>query len=150
MNRPIKIPTRQLFVEFNREGGEVLSEWRARFVATLDPTELKGALELVGSWATWKRFKKEWPHFTRKILPEWLEEIEVNLRSSGISNICEASKKDANSAKWLAEGKWKEKKQGRPTKAQIEREAKIEARLDNEHADDIRRVEEVVKRENLH
>lgn len=133
--------TRNLFKQHNKGGKEDINEWRKRFVATLDPTEYTGGVELLGSWADWERFKRSWPSFQRLYLDDWLDEIEVRLRSLAIKSLADdALKGSSASSKFLAEGKYKDKKAGRPTKEAITRQTKIDARLDKEVANDIERL----------
>jgi hypothetical protein len=144
---PSRLPTRKLFKQFVADGTEDLNLWRERFIAEGDPTEYAGAMELVGSWQEWCRFKKEWPEFASSILPEWLDELEVKLRSGAIKRICSSALSEGKdgvvAAKWIAEGGYKEKKAGRPTHRQRERENKIEERLTTAIDDDVARVMKV-------
>ena len=138
--------TKNLFKQYNPKGKEDLADWRRRFIEISDPTEYRGAIELLGSWNDWQAFKRNWPTFKNKILIDWLAEVEVKLRSEAISNICEQalSDKGTAAAKWLAEGKYKTRKPGAPSKVEVERQAKIEARLDDDVQADIARVQEVM------
>ena len=140
MSEPCRLPTRKLFKQFNPEGVEDLQDWRERIVAVCDPTEYMAAIELVGSWAEWQRFKREWPHFRENILPEWLAEVEVKMRSEAVRNVIMKSTSDAGAAKWLAEGRYSPARKGRPSKAEVEKQAKIQARIDDEVNDDLERV----------
>lgn len=135
-------PSRKLFKQYNSKGTEDLNEWRTRFVAVADPTEYMGGIELCGSWQEWQDFKRHWPEFTNKILIDWLAEIEVKLRSDAILNLCvQASGATGTAAaKWIAEGRHKPNKVGAPSKLEVERQAKIQARVNNETEDDIARV----------
>ena len=137
-----RIQTRKLF----KDGTEDLEDWRARFVAIADPTEYRGGIELLGSWKAWQSFKRNWPEFRDKILIGWLAEVEVKLRSEAIGNLCEqaATEKGSAAAKWIAEGKYNPRKVGAPSKAEIERQAKIQARVYDEVEDDIARVSDMV------
>jgi hypothetical protein len=136
-----RVATRLLFKQHNKDGKEDINEWRERFVAKLDPTEYEGGVELVGSWSEWERFKRNWPSFQRLYLNDWLDEIEVRLRSLAIRSLAEDSVKgNSASSKFLAEGKYKEKKAGRPTKEAVMRQTKIDAQLDREIANDAERL----------
>ena len=139
-------PTKALFKQYSPQGKEDLEEWRTRFVAIADPTEYQGGIELCGSWNEWQAFKRNWPTFKHTILIEWLAEVEVKLRSEAISNLCAQAldPKGSAAAKWIAEGRYKPKKVGAPSKSEIERQAKIQARVLDEVEDEIARVKEVV------
>lgn len=82
-----KKPTKKLFKQFDKTGKEDLEEWREKFVNALDPTEYKGAKAMGLTWEEWKRFKKNWPHFTDEILPKWKDEIEAKVKSDIFSNL---------------------------------------------------------------
>lgn len=130
-------PTRKLFKQFHPDGTEDLNDWRAKFIEIGDPTEYQAAIALVGSWKEWCRFKKEWGAFS-SIVDDWVCEVEIKLRSDAVRKL--ASMPDAGSQKWIAEGKYQVKKAGRPSKAQIEREAKIEAGVIKENDEEVDRV----------
>ena len=146
MTKPSRRPTRKQFKQYNPDGKEDLEEWRERFVAIADPTEYRAAIDLVGSWAEWLRFKKEWKEFRDIILIEWLAEVEIKLRSEAIGNMCEQAldPKGTAAAKWIAEGRYKPRKVGAPSKAEVQRQAKIQASIDDEVEDDIARVSNIV------
>ena len=146
MANPSRRPTRKQFKQYNINGNEDLEEWRDRFVSISDPTEYRAAIDLVGSWAEWQRFKKEWKEFRDVILIEWLAEVEIKLRSEAIGNMCEQAldPKGTAAAKWIAEGRYKPRKVGAPSKAEVQRQAKIQASIDDEVEDDIARVANVV------
>ena len=112
----LRKPTKSKFKQFSAKGTEDLEHWRRVFVEIADPTEYEPAIQLAGSWQEWQRMKKEWKEFREKILIDWL------------------------AAKWLAEGKYKPRKAGKPSKAEVQKQAKIQARIDDEVQDDIARV----------
>lgn len=134
-------PSKKLFKQFSEDGIYDLDEWRRTFVELSDPTEYLAAIQLLGSWAEWQRMKHDWKGFREQIIPEWLAEVEVKLRSQSIKHVISKSENDSNAARWLAEGKYKEKRApGKPSAAEVERAAKIEAGIDKAIDDDIRRV----------
>ena len=139
-------PTRKQFTQYNPDGKKDLEEWRTRFVAIADPTEYRAAIDLVGSWAEWQRFKKEWKEFRDVILIDWLAEVEIKLRSDAIGNMCEQAldPKGTAAAKWIAEGRYRPRKVGAPSNAEVQRQAKIQASIDDEVEDDIARVADIV------
>lgn len=72
----------------------------------------------------------------------WRDELEVKLRSEGIRNLRKASKEGSrgvSAAKYLAEKGW-EKKRGRPSKEEIERERKIQAAMEDDLEGDAARM----------
>ena len=144
-------PTRGKFIQYNPKGTEDLDHWRNVFIAMSDPTEYAPALELAGSWPEWCRMKKDWKEFADVILISWLAEVEVKLRSDAVRQLCAqaAGPQGAVSAKWIAEGRYNPTKAGRPSKYEIEKQAKIEARIADEVGDDIARVHEALGTERM-
>jgi hypothetical protein len=140
--KPTRTPTKKLFKEFNPQAELSIDEWRKVFVETEDPTEYTGAMLLVGSWKEWQRFKKEWPGF-RDILEEWKSEIEIRIRAKAILSIASKAKDNVEAAKWIAEGKFNKRAAGKPSKAETERAAKVEAKLTDAVEDEIARVMDV-------
>lgn len=117
-----------LFKEWNEaEDTRSIQDWRKIFVETFDITELSGSKALGFTWAEWKDFKFRWQFFTNKILSDWLEEIEVNLRSKGLQALItkSAAFDGAQAAKWLAESKWKDIR----GKKEKEKDAKIRVKV---------------------
>jgi hypothetical protein len=137
-----KPPTAKLFIEVDPSGEYSLKEWRRVFVDIADPTEYEAAILLAGSWEHWCILKKHWPHFRDSVIPAWLEEVEVKLRSAAVKNIITQSKSDKSTtaAKWLAEGKYNLRGPGKPSKAEVTREARIAAGVSGEIEGDIERV----------
>lgn len=127
-------PYRKRFIQFNKDGDLDLKDWRKVFVETCDPTEYTAAIQLVGSWEEWSRMKNTWPGFTEDILPEWLMEQEVYIRSAAIIKITTSD--HTGDAKWLAEKRWMEKKPGKPTNVEMKRREKANELIN----DDISRV----------
>src|SRR3990167_5923662 len=134
--------SQQLFKEYNAEGQYSIAEWHDKFLEIADPTEYKAAIVLAESWEVWSNLKRNWPHFRNVILPLWLEEVDVKLRSEAILNLISQSQdeKGTQAAKWLAEGRYKKRAPGKPSKAEIEREAKIAARVTDTVQDEVARV----------
>lgn len=135
-------PSRKLFKQFDDAGTEDLDQWRSVFVDVCDPTEYEAAVILAGSWENWTRMKQLWPHFKNVILPSWLEEVEIKIKSMAIRNLCALAKTDkgAASAKWIAEGRYNQRRAGSPSKAEVQKEARIAAGVTTEVEDDISRV----------
>ena len=138
-------PTKKIFKQFDLDGTatEDLDHWRDVFVKSMDPTEYSAAIELLGSWAEWQRFKREWPGFN-KIIDEWKIEQEIYIRSTAIRAVVDdaktKSKSAVGSARWLAEGGYIRKQAGRPSKEFKKRQQVIQERIATEVEDDIERV----------
>jgi len=94
------------------------------FMEDADPTGYTTCMRTVGSWKVWQRIWRN-----RELAPHleaWKEELEVKLRAEAIIKMRKSDTPSA--AQWLAKKGWEEKV-GRPTKAQIAREAKKEAEV---------------------
>ena len=135
-----------MFKQNNPNGKYDLDHWHKVFVETADLAEYTAAIKLAGSWEEWNRIKSGWPLFRRTILPGWLEEVEVKLRSEAIQALIAQSKgeKGTVAAKWLAEGRYAVRGPGKPTKAEVQREARIAANVTDEVADDYSRVSDLL------
>ena len=131
-------PTRKLFKEYNKEATQSIKDWHKKFIELADPTEYKAAIELAGSWTEWERFKKEWPVFKNNILPKWIAEVEIKIRSDAILQVVAQTRSDPVSARWIAEGKYKPTKP--KTKAENETEKKIRKKVSETAQEEIDRV----------
>lgn len=115
---------------------------RRLFLECDDPTGYEFAIKYLGSYAHWKELCDcKW--FLVE-LEKWKEEMEIRSRSRAIRKIKEISETDTSAAyqaaKYVAEEGWKGSKRGRPTKAEIEQQKKIEAGIKTEIEDDAERV----------
>lgn len=136
-----RLATRVLFKQHSAEGTEDINKWREVFVNTLDPTEYQGGIALVGSWSSWLKFKRNWPSFQRLYLDDWLEEIEIRLKSIAIKSLtADALTNGGAAAKFIAEGKYKERKAGRPSKESVIKQTRIDAELEKRIANDRERL----------
>lgn len=124
-----RLPSRARFKQFNPEGTEDLDEWRSTFVETEDPTEYKAAIELCGSWEEWTQLKANWPHFRKKILPQWHLELEMKIRSAAMANLVSQASfaTGTAAAKFIVEGKHNLRKYV------IDPEAEVKGERVNEH-----------------
>lgn len=128
-----------------RDGTYDTEEFHQTFLECDDPTEYKPALILVGTWAEWLRLKKDSVWFRAKVR-QWLEELEMKQRSESIQAIRKLAKSDKPSAfqanKWTAEkGYDKVTQRGRPSKAELTKEARELAREAGETEDEAKRIE---------
>lgn len=107
-----------------------------------DPHEYLFATTNLFDWEHWQRMcnNKE----LRKHISQWREELEIKLKSIGMQEILRATE-DGNfqACKYVADKGW-DKKVGRPSKAEQQKKAKIEEKLLDEFADDLKRVGGVV------
>ena len=104
-----------------------------------DPTEYEFANTVLLGWKHWQRMCEN--KVIRKHIDEWREELEVKLRSQAIRDaIQEAKKGHFQAAKWVADRGWSTRGAGRPSKADVEHEKKVQARIDNEYSGDVVRM----------
>ena len=108
-----------------------------------DPTEYAFAMQVLGSWQHWQKLCRV-KQFN-KIFNEWREELEIKLRSEGLSAIRatandDSSKGQLQAAKYLADKGWAEKKRGAPSQAEKAAEVKKQARIISEVDDDFSRI----------
>lgn len=126
--------------DFEKDGTIYPSLYKL-YMSYNDPTEYSFANEVLGGWEHWQKIlvSKE----IRDLVDRWREEMEIKLMSQAISAMRETAlnegSKGTSAARYLAERGW-QKKAGRPTKEQIAREARIQAGLETEIAEDAERI----------
>lgn len=108
--------------------GTVYPSLQKIYLSYDDPTEYQFALDVFGSWRAWKRISsstKIAEHVTR-----WREEAEIRARSEALQSLRETAVNEGprgvGAAKYLAERGW-EKRAGRPSKEEVERQKRIHA-----------------------
>lgn len=147
--------TRSLFCETNRTKDDYPSVYTLKqqdhnglpslyrlYMETGDITEYEFAEEHLGGWQHWLTLcKSDWfqEHVTL-----WRDELEVRLRSQALRAIAEdaasQSKSAIASAKYLANGEYKPRTRGRPSKAEVEAAKKKEVAIDKQLSDDAERI----------
>lgn len=119
--------------------GKVYPSLKALYVALEDPTEYVFANMYLLGWQHWKRICEN--KAIRKYIDEWREELELKLRSRGISEAIKAAEAGGfQAAKWLADRGWDTRAAGRPSKEEVEREKKFQARINDEYGSDVVRL----------
>lgn len=92
-------------------------------------------------WKHWQRICSN-KLFTA-LIDEWRAELEVKMRGKAIATIAREATAGGRSAlqaaKWLADRGW-EKKVGRPSKADVQRETEIQAGIASEYSADVVRI----------
>jgi hypothetical protein len=112
-----------------------LPSMHTMFMEDKDITGYATCMRTVGVWRHWKKMwanKKLKPH-----MDAWVEELEVWMMADGIKKMRNSQSPAA--AKYLVEKGW-DKKAGRPSKADINKQARAQALLDNDLADDAARI----------
>lgn len=111
------------------------------YIESKDPTEYTVAIQAFGSWSHWQRLRAN--SWFSDHADEWSVEQEVYIRSNAIRTVVKETSGGKNAftaARWIAEGGYKGAKRGRPSNAEVERERKIAARLDEEVEGDAERI----------
>ena len=122
--------------------GKILPSIKRLFLEFEDPTEYYFAYEYFLDWDHWQRIKanKE----IAKHMKGWKDELEVRMAAAGVRSMIDLAldgeKPNYQAAKFLAERSWDKRPAGRPTKAEVEREAKIAAKISDEFSADIARM----------
>jgi hypothetical protein len=111
------------------------------FINSNDPTGYTFAIRAFDSWEHLKHLRTlSW--FNRHY-NMWLEELEVKMRADAIRELSEigqtAGSRGITALKYIADKGW-EKKRGRPSKEEIEREKKQDAMIKQELSDDADRI----------
>lgn len=119
--------------------GKLYLSLKRLYIEKEDPTEYEFANEYLLGWQHWKRLCEN--KVIRKYIDEWREELEVKLRSRGIKEAINAAEKGGfQAAKWLADRGWEQRGAGRPSKDEVEREKKFQARVSDEYGADVVRL----------
>lgn len=119
--------------------GKFYPSLKKRYLSAEDPVEYQFANQWLFDWDHWQRLQKnKWcmTHITK-----WRNELEILLASKGIQKVLDLAE-DGNfqAAKYAADRQWIDKKRGRPSKQQAEREAAIKEALEEEFNDDASRL----------
>lgn len=111
------------------------------FVDYGDISEYNFAMYLLGDWMHWQRLLGNAK--IKTVIDDAKIELEAKLRSDMIMGAIDLAKTKGagqlNAIKYVAEHGW-ETKRGRPTKAEIERERKINARVRADIEEDAKRL----------
>lgn len=121
--------------------GKVYPSLKRLFLAHEDPTEYDFAATYLLGWNHWKRLNAN--KMLTKHFDEWREELELKIRSQAVREIVDLTAGEGGSfqaAKWLADRGWDKRAPGRPSKAEQERDDRIEEHIANEFQDDVVRL----------
>jgi len=120
--------------------GKKLISLRKRFVDSDDPTGWTIAQEFLGGYSHWDAICNS--ASLKNEVEKWQEELEVKLRSLGLANTIKSARSgNFNASKFLTEKGWVKRVAGRPTKEEITREMKVQARIQDAFEDDLKRME---------
>lgn len=122
--------------------GVIYPSLKRLYLQTEDVHEYEFAKAHLYSWSHWLRIlDNKW---CRKQIEEWREELQVAIASRGVQNILDlADGGNFQAAKYAADRQWN-KRRGRPSKAEIEKNNRIQERIDSEFEEDAERINNVV------
>lgn len=124
--------------------GKMYPSLRKLYLECEDPTEYTFATTYLWGWEHWQRICNN--SLMVEPIEEWREELEVRLRSKAIKSIVSSAPDSYNAAKWVADGSWKQKGPGRPSKAEKERERRIRERAAKDTDDDSKKIIDLIPR----
>ena len=116
-----------------------LPSMKESYLAFEDPTGYRVATELLGGWEHWKKLcSLAW---FKVHLTQWEEELEVKMKCAGIRKMVEFSEGDKSIAKdatkFIINREW-ETKRGRPSKAEVERQTRIDSSVNEDINNDFK------------
>lgn len=133
--------------EFDYEyKGSLYPSLKKLYLKEEDPTEYVFAEKHLLGWQHWKRLCDN--KVIRKHVDEWREELELKIRSQAIRDmmgLCASENGNFSAAKFLADRGWDKRGAGRPSKAEKERQDRIQDRIDEEFAADVARMSDYRK-----
>lgn len=107
-----------------------------------DPTEYSVATKLLGGWEHWLVLTNS--KWFGSYVEAWRDELEVMLRSEALTQIIKdsasSSKSSKTSARYIADGDYKGKKRGRPSKVELEAEKKRQLNINERVKEDAERI----------
>ena len=119
--------------------GKVYPSLKRLFIESSDPTEYTFATTYLLGWKHWQRMCEN--QILRKHIDEWREELEVKIRSEAVKQaMTQASSGAFQAAKWVADRGWATRGAGRPTKAEMDKEKRIQEKIDDEYSGDVVRM----------
>jgi hypothetical protein len=124
------------------DGVEYISLYK-RFMECEDPTEYQFATSWLGGWSHWKAIQS-----SPELIPyieAWREERDIKMRSQGVKAVIEqVYEGNYQAAKWLADKGWEvdAPKRGRPSKSEVEKETKQQAKVKLAVMNDYKRLKD--------
>lgn len=125
--------------EDHEHNGKLYPSLKKLYLELEDATEYEFANKYLLGWKHWQRIvenKSLAPH-----VMEWREELELKLRARAVKQMMELAHTGSYQAsKWLADRGWDTRAAGRPTKAEKEKNARINDRIKDEYGADVHRL----------
>lgn len=122
--------------------GKVYPSAKRLYLELGDPTEYEFATKYFLGWDHWQRICAN--KLVNEHITKWRDELEVKLRSQAVRMNIEAAKNgNYQAAKWLADRGWLTRGAGRPSKAEVAKELKVAADIQNEYGADVIRLKAI-------
>lgn len=117
--------------------GVVYPSLKKLYLEVGDPSEYMFASKYLFDWPHWQRLCKN--SIVSKHVDEWREELTLSLKSEGVATLIDLAINDKSyqAAKWLADEGFIKNKRGRPTKEEVEGEAKRQATIEKEYSEEL-------------
>lgn len=101
------------------------------------------AMDQFGSWDHWIKLCNDTTPVIKDMIKGWRDELDIRIKAKGIKSIIlhslDDDPKGLQAAKYLVE-KGYAPKRGRPSKEEVERELKTDAKAAKEHQSDLERI----------
>lgn len=121
--------------------GKVYPSLKKLYLDMGDVTEYNFATTHLLGWSHWQRLNRS--EYLADKFREWREELEVKVRAGAIENIMTIADSDSGgfqAAKWLADKGWDKRGAGRPSKQEVEKETRVQAKIAGEFTSDVKRM----------
>lgn len=106
--------------------------------------EYQFALDTLGSWKHWEKLCNDSSEQIKSLIQEWRDELDIRITAINLKAIIaqavDNDPKGLQAAKWLVEKGYATRKAGRPSKEDVQRELKVDAKAAKEHKDDLERI----------
>lgn len=122
--------------------GRLIPSIKKLYLELADPTEYVFANKYLAGWKHWMKINEN--NMFTKHIQEWRDELEYKLRAASVAEMVKLSKEgNYQASKWLADRGWQTRQAGRPSKAEVDKQKKLDARIDDEYSADIVRLKVV-------
>lgn len=123
----------------HEHNGKIYLSLKRLYLELEDATEYEFANKYLLGWKHWQRMvenKGLTPH-----IHEWREELELKLRARATKQMMDlANQGSFQASKWLSDRGWDTRGAGRPSKAEKERNARLDDRVKDEYGADVLRL----------
>lgn len=122
----------------NNQAVRPLISLKRLYLEMEDPHEYEFASTYLYDWEHWMRICDN--KVLGRHIDKWREELEIKIRSAGFQKILDKMEEgDIQATKYVADRGW-DKRVGRPSKAEKQREDNIQQRIEDEFSSDVVRL----------